>query len=88
MKLRICKFTENFQHIPISLHVGLFETCVHTFNVTHIPEDVNPYQILIGIEHVSDRIYEVRVLGSVQFSISLDVFDVIKQKGFYAVSSQ
>ena len=88
MKLCICEFTENFQHIPISLQVGLFETCANTFNVTHIPEDVNPYQILIGIKHVSDRIFEVHILGSVQFSISLEVFDVIIQKGFYAVSSQ
>jgi len=88
MKLRICEFTENFQHIPISLQVGLFETCVHAFTVTHITEDLNPYQILIGIKHVSDRICDVHVLGSVQFSISLGVFDMIKQKGFYAVSSQ
>ena len=84
MKLYICEFTVTFQHILVSLQVGLFETCCHTFTVTHIPEDVNPYQILIGIKHVSNRICEVHVWGSVQFSS----FDVIKQKGFYVVSSQ
>jgi len=43
MKFDICEFTENFQNIAVSLHVGLFETSVHIFSITHIPEDVNPY---------------------------------------------
>ena len=43
IKFDICEFTENFQHIPVSLKVGLFETCAHILNVTHIPEDVSPH---------------------------------------------
>jgi hypothetical protein len=43
MKFDICEFTENFQHIPVTLQVGLFETRDHIFSVTHIPEDVNPF---------------------------------------------
>ena len=43
MKFHICEFTENFHHIAVSLQVDLFETCVHIFSLTHIPEDVNPY---------------------------------------------
>ena len=42
-KFDICEFTENFQHIPVSLKVSLFETCAHNMNVTDIPEDVSPH---------------------------------------------
>jgi len=43
MNFDICEFTENLRHIPVSLQVGLFETCVHIFSVTHFPENVNLY---------------------------------------------